>query len=320
MLNRHSAIYCGPETQLFTHPDLFQHWMKTKKRLLNKPLLISPDLHLIKGVNITGEEQGWTENDLLGLIQDNNEFKTFCDQYFIKSTRHHGKQIWMDKTPSNVLSFEPFLQAWNDGCVLHIVRNPLDIIASLVKRGLPLFLAVSRYLFNTAHALKCMDDARYIVLKYESLVASPEASLGAVLEAIGLQYEADMLKEGNPDMTEVHQMPGWRSSEIEAPNQKSIGRFNSLTEREQSDILMSLRIVQISAEYAGRQGLRHTTAATMNAVLEYQMPESDAQSGSDADSDVMKRLRTEQRRYRQNCLKERRLFYERERPVTLVEK
>ncbi len=315
MLNRHSAIYCGPETQLFTHPGLFINWNKSKTRLLNKPLLTSPDLHLIRGVNLAGEEQAWFDADIRALINDSEEFSDFCENYFSKSTQQYDKRIWMDKTPSNVLSFEPFLHSWKEAYVVHIVRDPLDIIASLVSRGLPLFLAVSRYLFNTSHALKSAGDERYILLMYESLVSSPEDALRPLLDSIGLQYEAAMVEDGNPEMRETHQMPGWRSSEIESPNKKSVGRFNSLSEKEQRDIIESLGIVEIAPGYGEKNGIKHFSAREMAESCSYRIPTMSDKPGSE----VLKRLRAEQRIYRQNCLKERRLFYERERPIVLLE-
>lgn len=313
MLNRHSAIYCGPETQLFTHPQLFVKWDKVKSHLLRKPLLTSPDVHLTKGANLVGEEQGWSQADLDALISGSRDFKEFCEAYFSHSASMYDDQIWMDKTPSNVLSFETFLNTWDDAYVVHIVRNPLDIVASLVQRGLSLFLAVSRYLFNSAHALQCRDNERYLLLRYEALVTSPEAALEALLGNLELRFEPGMLAEGNPQMTEAHQMPGWRSSEIELPNQKSIGRFKSLTKKEQLDIVTALHIVQISPRYASKYGLPYLNGATISKSTGYDIPNLE----DDAKPEGMKRLLNEQRRYRQNCLRERRLFYERERPIKL---
>jgi sulfotransferase family protein len=314
MLNRHSAMYCGPESRLFTHPAIFKKWNKVKHRLLRKPLLTSPDIHLTRGVNLAGVEQGWSSAELTALINESRDFKTFCEAYFSRSALLYGKQIWMDKTPSNVLSFEAFFNTWDEGHVVHITRDPLDIVASLIQRGLSLFLAVSRYLFNTAHALKCMDNANYVLLRYETLVTSPEIAFEPLLGMLQLAYEPGMLEVGNPQMTEVDQMPGWRSSEIDLPNKRSIGRFKNLTEKEQTDIIASLNIVQINPVYARKHELTYLDSLLIADSLGYVIPAST----SEAKREVMKRLRTELKRYRQKCLRERRLFYERERPIVLI--
>jgi len=314
ILNRHSEIYCGPETQLFTHPQLFEKWDKSKYQLLGKPLLTSPDIHLTRGGNLIGEEQGWSLPDINTLLDKSIDFKVFCDTYFARSASLYGKQIWIDKTPSNVLSFDAFLKTWENGTVVHIVRDPLDIVASLIERGLPLFLAVSRFLFNTAHALISKDNSNYLIIRYEALVASPEEALDPILKRVQCSFQSGMLEAGNPQMTEVHQMSGWRSSEIDKPNQRSIGRFKSLTEKAQSDIITSFSILRINPDYARKHGLPYLDAMSISESLGYSIPELKI----DAKREVMSRLSSEQRRYRQNCLRERRLFFERERPVVFA--
>ena len=173
---------------------------------------------------------------------------------------------------------------------------------------------MSRYLFNTAHALKCENSDKYFLLRYETLVRTPEAALESLLRRIGLSFEASIMAEGNPKMTEEHHMTGWRSSEIELPNQRSIGRFKSLTEKEQTDIITSLGLVQVNPDYAHKYGMSYSNPVEISESLGYAIPALKI----DAKTEVMKRLRSEQRRYRQKCLAERRLFYERERPITLV--
>ena len=109
-------------------------------------------------------------------------------------------------------------------------------------------------------------------------------------------------------------MPGWRSSEIESPNKRSVGRFESLTEKVQEDIITCLNILRINPGYAQKHGLTHLDSLTIAQSLGYTIPESN----NDVKKAVTKRLRAELRRYRQNCLRERRLFYEREKPVVLA--
>ena len=159
-----------------------------------------------------------------------------------------------------------------------------------------------------------MHHENYVFVRYESLVMSPEKAIEPILEKLALKFEQGMLDEGNPQMTEVHQMPGWRSSELELPNQRSIGRFKSLSVAAQSDIVNSLHIVQIDPSYAGKQGLPLLSAVAISKSLGYDIPVS----VSEAKPDMLKRLHSEERSYRQNCLRERRLFYERERPLVFA--
>ena len=101
MLNRHSSVYCGPETRLFTHPGLFHHWHKMKKAVLLRGRL-SPSLNVSRGVNLHGAEQMWQHDDVKELVKEVPSFREFCDKYFGLTMTKYNKVIWGEKSPDNV--------------------------------------------------------------------------------------------------------------------------------------------------------------------------------------------------------------------------
>jgi len=310
MLNRHSAIYCGPETKLFAFPQLYDEWEKLKYGLVRKPYLTAPDVHLVRGANLSGPEQKWSADEVAGLLKSTNSLPEFADAYFERPCRAYGKQYWAEKTPANVLGFRHFHDHFSAPVIIHVVRHPLDTIASLLSRGLPLFQAVSRYLFSTAYGLAARNLDCYVEVKYEHLVNSPEEALSGFFDICGLEFEDAMLSKGNPEMTETEKMDGWTHSETDLPSATAVGRFRNLTERQQDEAVQAVDCLAINSKFALNHDLPATDVPAVSDMLNYELP---------GDLEATKKMRRRLARSRlarmMFALAERRAFMTRERPI-----
>ncbi len=310
MLNRHSAIYCGPETKLFTFPELYEDWEKVKYGLIRKPYLTAPDVHLVRGANLSGPEQKWSADEVAGLIKYSNSLQEFTQAYFERPCSAYGKQFWAEKTPANVLGFRHFDHDFPAPRIIHIVRHPLDTIASLVSRGLPLFQAVSRYLFSTAFGLAARDLDSYVEIKYEHLVNSPEEALSGYFKESGLEFEAAMLSEGNPEMTETAKMEGWTHRETDVPSATAVGRFRNLSENQQGEILQAIACLTINSKFALKHTLPVTGIPAIASVLDYDLP-----GDLEASNRMRRRLARSRLARMMFALAERHAFMVSERPI-----
>ena len=273
MINRHPQIYCGPETRLFCYPKLFTAWSSTASRLLNGRPLTAPDVHLVRGVNLVGEEQCWSAGDLDKLVRAHKSLSDFAEGYFSRPLEQYGATFWAEKTPTNVVSFMHFAEVFDDAHVVHIVRNPLDVIASLVSRGHTVFHAVSRYLFNTACGLRARGLVGYHEVVYEELVTDPEGTLVGLLEPLGIPFHQSMIGEGNPHMSEAATMEGWLHKETDAPAASAIGRFAKLEGHLQDSILGAVKAIRLNEPFATEEGLQHVNIAAIARELSYEIPE-----------------------------------------------
>lgn len=75
---------------------------------------------------------------------------------------------------------------------LIMVRNPLDTVASLVKRGLPLNKAIKRYEEDNYFCLKYEKKNNISIVRYEDLVSNHSK----VLSELSLKYGIDLI-DGN---------------------------------------------------------------------------------------------------------------------------
>jgi hypothetical protein len=99
-----------------------------------------------------------------------------------------GKQRWGDKTPFNVWHLELAAQMYPDLQVIGIVRHPGAVVSSLrrrfrrsPKRGAKHWKRTTRQLLRECATL----GDRAVVLRYEDLVRSPEATMRPLIEWLG---------------------------------------------------------------------------------------------------------------------------------------
>lgn len=179
ILNAHSRIYCGPEVKFFR--DFYGDYEKDPIR--HARFMVSARTMI-------------PETELLEVMG-----QAFVNLHERAASRC-GKQRWADKNPENVL----FLKEWSwllgeAWVFLHMVRNPLDTLASIKEAKFPFAIPselderIAFYLRYTQAGLDFGEahPDRYVRLKYEDLVRSPRAVLGDLMQRLGEDFEPDQL-------------------------------------------------------------------------------------------------------------------------------
>jgi hypothetical protein len=167
ILDAHSRIHCGPEVKFFR--DFFNDYFDDPLRHLRFA---------------TSARALLPEADLLDVL--GRAFVTLHE----RAAARAGKPRWADKNPENVL----YLNEWNrllgDRWVfIHVVRNPLDTLASMEERRFPLSLPPTLdgradfYRRYTEAGLRFADahPSRCIRVRYEHLTQTPETALGGLM-------------------------------------------------------------------------------------------------------------------------------------------
>ena len=217
ILNAHSRIHCGPEVKFFR--DFYNDY-------LNDP---------IKHIRYV--------NSARALLPE-PELISILGQSYIKvqerAAELAGKVRWADKNPENVL----YLDQWqsllgNDWLMVHIIRNPLDTIASIkdahFKLSIPPDIAsrVAFYEKYTKAGLKFgkAHPERYFRLQYESLVTSPEATLEKLMTWLGEKLEPQQM-----EFNEQPQQAGlgdWKVGKTSKVHSESMGRWAAVLDEEE---------------------------------------------------------------------------------------
>lgn len=182
---------CGPELNLFSLSKYFSDFAKTKDNhlLSSKSALIYQGRQrlLIEYFGAYGLNK--KETDL--IYNESANFVDFCHRLFEAFAKFRGKEcrVFFEKTPQNIHCARAFLNTFKDGYFLHIVRDPLFVYKSLVRRKFPPYIAANTWLIDVSRAYQLRNHPRLIEVKYETLVRNPAEAIGKILRKIGINWE-----------------------------------------------------------------------------------------------------------------------------------
>lgn len=115
-------------------------------------------------------------------------------------TDAHGKRRWGEKTPNNLLFWPEIEAAFPDAKVVHILRDGRDVAISQIKAPFgPKSMATAaerwtRFVGGSRAIGERIGPRRYIEVRYEELLAAPQATLEPVLELIGEPFDPAVLR------------------------------------------------------------------------------------------------------------------------------
>jgi len=274
-LNRHSQLFAGPEAGLFAFPQVYDNWPENKHRLLTT---IKTDAwQLRKGMNLLQPAFGWEAQALRQLIQKTAAFQEFIPAFFKHTLQLKNKQYWVAKTPANAIGMAAFLKHFPEGKAIQTVRNPYDTITSLMARGMNVYQATAYYVFNTAAATANYPHERYYHLKYEDLVAEPDATLQQLFAFLELIFEPDILIAKHEKRAEPTAMKGWKHEETAAVKASSIGRFTTLSKEQQALIYSAFSAFKISKNYQQKWTIPFNSGAELCTILGYDYVHGDVE-------------------------------------------
>ena len=104
---------------------------------------------------------------------------------------------WVEKTPYNEEFAHLIFRYWPEARCLHIVRDPRDNFASY-RRKHPEWSAASfgyswrRSLRRGEENRSHYGESRYLMMRYEDLLAKPERELGRIANFLGIRFDESM--------------------------------------------------------------------------------------------------------------------------------
>ncbi|HAC58107.1 MAG TPA: hypothetical protein DCF73_07130, partial [Rhodobiaceae bacterium] len=135
------------------------------------------------------EIDGVEESNFVRIIQTATSRRDLQALYAEKfmTAKGTGGRRWFDKTPQNVYGLPLLAHDFPEARFVHIVRNPLNVAASLVLGKVikaPNIISAANYwqeaiaIFNTVRPI---IKTRTYELKYEDLTASPQTTMTSLL-------------------------------------------------------------------------------------------------------------------------------------------
>jgi hypothetical protein len=175
MLDTHSRISCGPETQFLQ------------------------DLARI-------EEQNWDRLHRFGISQE--EWRSWVAAFFarlhLEYARQQGKARWADKSPNYALILDYVDTLFPTCQVIHVIRDGRDVVASYrsrwgAKAARQAPRAWRRHIEAARASRLAESQDRYLEIRYEQLVSDPRSVMRGVLVFLGEPWEDQVLEFMRPD-------------------------------------------------------------------------------------------------------------------------
>jgi sulfotransferase family protein len=220
ILDAHPRIHCGPEVLFFR--DFHGDYRDDPLRHLRFTETVR---------SILPEEEAL---DVLG--------RAFVEVHE-RAARRAGKVRWADKAPENALRTAEWGQLLGEHWLfVHVVRNPLDTVASM-RRRFPLTLPqdvtgqAEHYRRYTAEGLAFAGrhPGRSFVLVYERLCAEPEQTLGALMSHLGEGLDPRQLAfNDQPHQAGLEDPLVGETVEV---HRASIGRWRSVLSPEEAEVV-----------------------------------------------------------------------------------
>ncbi|MEO8558325.1 MAG: sulfotransferase [Rhodospirillales bacterium] len=221
MLAQHSAIASGLETYWFECDPRQRHDAAFNDRMEKWSVFFEVPRKTIDG-----------------FAADAASTAQLLDLFMAEVARHQGKPRWAEKTPGNVAHMAHILDYWPDAKILHIVRDPKDVFASLHgggKSGGPsgfaeIWCGIVGKARRDAASMDIVGKS-YLELRYETLVNAPEQTMRQVLDFIGATWEPKVAQFAGKqdDFDKVLAVTGKSSTTLEALrlplNQGKIGAW-----------------------------------------------------------------------------------------------
>ena len=203
ILDRHSAISVFIEsffipryyfTQVLFWPlSREQNFLRLARSIVNEDSSIRNGMTLDEARVLSS-----TERNLPSLI----------DSLFSDWARSRGKEIWADKSPGYISKVSTLDRMFADARFVHIIRDGRDVWLSLKRLGWKTdVVEVATDWANTVAKARrygaTMSSDRYLEVKYERLVESPEREVRRIAAFLGEVYEPKMIEPdeegpGNP--------------------------------------------------------------------------------------------------------------------------
>ncbi|MBN2059260.1 MAG: sulfotransferase [Deltaproteobacteria bacterium] len=179
MLGQHSDIATGLESYWF---DL--DWDGPRDKKFNDHVARLQKFYGMNGKAVSS------------MVSQSKSSLDFLDRFMTAYAKMERKKRWAEKTPGNILHLDRIYKEFPGAKVIHIVRDPKDVFASLRQAGkwdeVQVFVDIWCRFFGSAatHAEKLdLGPEKYITIRYENLVIDPVKTMRFVIDFLEEEWE-----------------------------------------------------------------------------------------------------------------------------------
>ena len=150
--------------------------------------------------------------------------RRFMRNFISSQAAHRGQKYWVETTPLNIAQAERILKIFPNALFINMVRDPRDVIASLLTKNWGPTTAlegiewIQKRLIDAHHALRTIPAKQQITIALEDLAINKrEQSYQSLLTFLGLQDDPAMRAFFETELTPQAATSGRWKSEIATP-------------------------------------------------------------------------------------------------------
>jgi hypothetical protein len=129
----------------------------------------------------------------VGPAHEDERIKAYFEPFYREAERL-GKAAIVEKSPPHMAYVALIENLYPEAKIIFTLRNSLDIIGSYKRRYQDIHLAVWRYAHQLVSFVKNFVVGRHFLVRYETLVESPEDTLRTLCAWLDIPYEKAMLE------------------------------------------------------------------------------------------------------------------------------
>ena len=250
-----STVYsaCGVELNIFSNKKIYD-FCKYKKNIRQGSILSSvyaceQPINFYKLPSYGLDEEKWSK--IVQSCGTINDFAEKLAEHFFSFRGKEQARVFFDKTPENINCLREFLNNFQSSYFIHIVRNPLYVYRSLVRRNNLRYVSLIAWLIDVAKYFKYKGDKRVIVVRYEDLVKNPYTIVRDILRLHNITNISEAEIENNYKNNIYRKTHARRQKDWEVQEYGVIANANKKVFGNEELIEMAgLLKVKVNSEYA----------------------------------------------------------------------
>ena len=160
-------------------------------------------------------------------------------------TQLQGKSIWLEKTPEHLHRLKYIKNHIPEAKVVHIIRNGVDVVASLydLAQRYPnhwgrifknVDICIKRWADDIAITHQYLGDPNHTLVRYEHLVEHPTDEIKRLCQFMGVQFNAEMTQNYRSTSSQLaRSRETWKASTRQAIQNTNSQKFLSVFTPEQ---------------------------------------------------------------------------------------
>ncbi|MBY6190728.1 sulfotransferase [Microbulbifer agarilyticus] len=208
IIGSHSAIACGPETDLFRALPI-----RRLQRIENMTARVEQAVQYLDEIRYPDGKSiaahfALTNEQVRSVIKGDKDFvKSVYSAVPEAFARAQGKRRWAEKTPRHLFYLDTIRKLYPSAMIIRIVRDPRDSIPSVIKNiGLSTSYVGEFYRWLNVYTKSSeffSSDKDSITVRYEDLVTDTECQVKRICDFIEEEYEPKMLERKSAGLVRV---------------------------------------------------------------------------------------------------------------------